>query len=91
MKITALNTFLDLMDTRSLMVRLTPASLPFVVILFGLQLFLSSCERHTHDIIITNGLIHDGSGGTPYRGALPSLMAASPMSASSRAGSRHPK
>jgi len=42
-----------------------------IIILVVPGLFsLSSCERHTHDIIITNGTIYDGTGGTSYSGGI---------------------
>lgn len=31
-------------------------------------LALISCETHTHDVIIENGMIHDGTGDKPQRG-----------------------
>jgi len=47
----------------SRMIAITTLAIPFLF-------FLSSCERHTHDIIITNGTIYDGTGGTPYSGGI---------------------
>ncbi len=41
-----------------------------LLILLPLLFTLASCDRHTHDIIITNGVIYDGTGGAPYAGGV---------------------
>ncbi len=44
-------------------------SCTFVLFLASL-LLLAACERHTHDVIITNGIIYDGSGNSSAEGGL---------------------
>jgi N-acyl-D-amino-acid deacylase len=41
-----------------------------ILILLPLFFTLASCDRHTHDIIITNGVIYDGTGADPYSGGV---------------------
>ncbi|MFO8030847.1 MAG: hypothetical protein R6U28_13395, partial [Cyclonatronaceae bacterium] len=54
----------------------SPAMRPFLMLPFLLPLllailvFVASCERHSHDVIITNGVIYDGLGGEPYPGGV---------------------
>ena len=64
MKITVLNIACLWPRMRKLM----PVHIPAALVLLGAVLFFASCERHTHDIIITNGMIYDGTGEAPFAG-----------------------
>lgn len=46
---------------------MVPILLP---LLLAALVFTASCERHSHDVIIINGVIYDGSGGEPYPGGV---------------------
>ena len=42
----------------------------FLLLMLPMMLLLPSCEKHSHDVIITNGMIYDGSGGRAFSGGL---------------------
>ncbi len=50
-------------------IRMSAGRILLSLLLSGL-FFLSGCETHSHDVIITNGILYDGSGEAPVEGGI---------------------